>query len=205
MTKASFHNWQLEKRLFELSHIQRLAFAASCCERAFPNYVVFAQLARWGNPAVFRTSLNAAWDVIEGSRAVLVEHPTLEQQCESLTPDLDDFSTPDIDVQAAAGQEAAFMIRLLLQFCEDSEPSYALRIATFSRDTIDMYVQVLENLDPVDPQLNEKIAQHPLMLDELQRQEADLRRLATLMASDEMKSFRILVANPEKSNIGLCP
>jgi hypothetical protein len=167
--------------------------------------VIFFQRARWGGPAALRASLNRVWDFIEGSIWVLDDLAELEQKCESVTPDLDDFSTPDIDVQAGAAQEAAFMVRLLLQFCRDNQPSYAVRIITFARDTIDMYVQVIEKLDPADPQLNEKVAQHPLMLKEIRKQENDLLKLKEIRTRAELQEFRSCATHPKRSNIGLMP
>src|SRR5262245_14287733 len=103
----------LENKLQGLSHSHRLAFAASCCERAYPNYLIFFQRAYWGGPVALRTSLNRVWDFIEGSLRALDDIGELEEKCELVTPDLDDFTTSDIDVQAGAAQEAAFMVRLL--------------------------------------------------------------------------------------------
>jgi uncharacterized protein YjaG (DUF416 family) len=198
-------NSLLESKLQELPHSHRLAFAASCCERAYPNYVVFFQLARWGGPATLRASLNRVWDSIGGSTGALDDLAELEQKSEAVTPDLDDFSTSDIDIQAAAAQEAAFMVRLLLQFCRDNQLSYARRITTFARDTIDMYVQAIEKLDPADPRLDEKIAQHPLMVEEIQKQESDLLRLTQTRTQAELQAFRRYATNPARSNIGLIP
>ena len=48
------------------------------------------------------------------------------------------------------------MVILLLQFCRDKVPAYAVRIAKFARDTIDMYVQVIRRLEPTDPNLRIK-------------------------------------------------
>jgi len=195
----------LPEALQRLSHSCRLAFAASCCERAYPNYVSFSQHADWGGPAALRTSLNRVWDFIEGSIRALDDLAELEQKCESVTPDLDDFSTSDIDVLAGAAQEAAFMVRLLLQFCRDNQLSYAVRITTFARDTIDMYVQVVEKLDSADPQLDEKIAQHLLMLREVEKQESDLLKLTQMKTRADLQEFRRHATNPERSNIGLMP
>ena len=205
MDSCNSRNRALERRLQELPHSHRLAFAASCCERAYPNYVIFFQRARWGGPAVLRTSLNRVWDFIEGSARALDDIGELEQKFESVTPDLDDFSTSDIDVQAGAAQKAAFMVRLLLQFYRDDQLSYAVRTTTFARDTIDMYVQVIEKLDPADPQLDGKIARHPLMLQEIQKQESDLLKLTGMKTRAELQEFRRYATNPEQSNIGLIP
>ncbi len=196
---------RLENELRELSYSGRLAFAASCCERAYPNYVIFFQRTHWGGPAALRASLNKVWDFVEGSIRASEDISELEQKCEAVTPDLDDFSTSDIDVQAGAAQEAAFMVRLLLQFCRDNQVSYAVRITTFARDTIDMYVQVVENLDPSDPELDAKVAQHPLMRQEIRNQESDLLKLIQIKTRAELQEFRRYATKPKRSNIGLMP
>ena len=95
------------------------------------------------------------------------------------------------------------MVRLLLQFCSDKQLSHVMSIATFARDTIDMYVQVIEELDPADPHLDEKIARHPLMLQEISKQEGDLLKLAQTKLQADLQEFRKYATHPEKSNIGL--
>jgi uncharacterized protein len=193
----------LETRLGRLPHACQLAFATACCERAYPNYVQFFQLAGWGAPSALRMSLDRIWDFIEIPDLVLNDIEELERKCEAVTPDLDDFSTAEIDLEAAAAQEAAFMVRLLIQFCRDVQVSYALRIATFAKDTIDMYVQAIEKIDPADPQLNEKVARHPLMLQEISRQESDAIKLTRIKSAADLREFRRYATHPEKSNIGV--
>lgn len=192
----------LAKEIKGLPHSYQMAFSASCSERAYPNYIVFSQLAHWGDPKILRTSLDTVWDFIGGSSLVLEDFDDLEQECRSVTPDLDDFNTCDIDIQAAAGQEAAFMVTLLLQFCRDRNPSYAVRIATFALDTIDMYVQSLEKLDPADPQTDAKVAQHSLMVQEMQNQKSDLATLARIKTLAELVEFRKRVEHADRSNLG---
>ncbi len=97
------------------------------------------------------------------------------------------------------------MVRLLLQFCRDNQVSYAVRITTFARDTIDMYIQVAENLDPSDPELDAKIAQNPLMRQEIRNQESDLLKLSQIKTPAELQQFRRCAMKPERSNIGLMP
>lgn len=196
---------RLESELRGLSHSGRLAFAASCCERAYPNYLIFFQRTHWGGPAALRASLNKVWDFIEGSIRASEDIGELELKCEAVTPDLDNFSTSDIDVLAGAAQEAAFMVRLLLQFCRDNQVSYGMRITTFARDTIDMYVQVAENLDPSDTELDTKVAQHPLMRQEIRNQENDLLKLTQIKTRAELQEFKEYATKPKWSNIGLMP
>ncbi len=61
------------------------------------------------------------------------------------------------------------------------------------RDSVDMYVQELEDMDPADPELEEKILAHKLMQEELRRQREDLEFLNTL--DDEISVSMTAVKN----------
>ena len=193
---------RLQTELGSLPYRSQLTFGASCCERAYPNYVVFSRLANWGDADHIRRAIDAVWriSVETGGQADLA---CLEEACKSVTPDLEDFSAPDIDVYAAAAQEAAFMATLLVELAKDKNPSYAARIASLARDTIDMYVQVVESLDPTDPDLETKIECHPLMLAELNKQQEDLTMLKTMQEPGDLPLFHELASKVERSNIGL--
>jgi uncharacterized protein YjaG (DUF416 family) len=195
----------LEKQLLQLPLSHQLAFAASCCERAYPNYRFFSEQENWGSAKSLRSALDAVWSfILEG---ILTEknRAALLSECRAAVPDSDNFnsSTETASVLVTAGQEATFMVILLLEFCRDQDPKYGVRIATFARDSVDMQVQVVEKLDPSDPKLEEKIGQHPLMLQELQKQEEELTMLKEIRTSDELKKFRRRVSNPQRSNIGI--
>jgi uncharacterized protein YjaG (DUF416 family) len=207
MDASSFSDFLsgLKKQLGRLAHPHQLAFASSCCERAYPNYKRFSASTGWGDSEAFRWALDLVWNLIvnrpfeEGARVDLLK------RCEASTPDTDNFS-PQTAAEAAlitAGQEAAFMVTLLLQFCREPDPLYGVRIATFARDTVDMYVQIVEHLQPTDPNLEEKISQHPLMVQELKNQEEDLLSLTQVRMSNDLAEFRNRAANPKRSNIGL--
>src|SRR5205807_3616986 len=127
----------LEEDLRELPHSFQLAFAASCCERAYPNYEAFSRQEKWGDAAALKSALDMVWRFILEGNLSENERAALQSACEAATPDSDDFS-PETSMAAVlitAAQEAAFMVRLLLQFCQDPQPAYAVRIATFARET----------------------------------------------------------------------
>jgi uncharacterized protein YjaG (DUF416 family) len=180
----------LGKRLTILSKESQVAFSASCCERAYPNYKFFSELTKWGDPVAFRNSLDLAWGSLKNNpgRQLL---SSLEQACIKATPDLDDFSTEELDVASAAAQDSAFMIILLLQLVMDCEEGQPKRIATFARDTVDTYVQALENISPTDLNLEHRIADHPLMRRELSCQKFDLEYLENMNDSSQIELFRI--------------
>ena len=189
----------LEGQIAELPLRNQVAFAASCCERAIPNYQAFSEAEKWGDAEFLRNCLDRVWSFIEGEPLSSEEAKTLEAKCKAITPNSDDFSSDYVD----AAQEAAFMVTLLLQWVGDQNPHYAVRIATFCRDTVDLHVQVLESLNPSDPDLEDKIARHPLMSAELAKQSQDLGTLAKIKTRDELKKFRATTRQTGGSNIGI--
>ena len=110
--------------------VRQLAFAASCCERAFPNYVVFSGQTGWGDPAVFRQSLDKTWNFIAGEAFPEDEIRELKRRCDEATPDADDFQSATV----GPAQDAGFCVQLLLDFCLQDNPQYAVRISTFVRE-----------------------------------------------------------------------
>ncbi len=189
---------ELNSALRSLPHTLQLAFATSCCERAFPNYVAFARQEGWEDPSVLRVCLDRVWDFVEGSTFPEAEARDLENKCSVLTPDSDDFPS----TEATAAQEAALMVTLLLRFCYDKTPDYAVRIATFARDTIDMFVDPREGLVRPDPSIERRISNHPLMIAELKTQKEDLLRLQD-KTSGALREFRKHACGIRQSNIGI--
>jgi uncharacterized protein len=189
----------LEDELRRLPFPNQLAFAASCCERAVPNYVIFSQLQHWGDPTVLRSGIDEAWGVACGQAEQRARLKELEDRCKVVTPNSEAFPATDV----TAAQEAAFMAALLLQFCLEKKPSYPVRIATFARDTIDLYVQTHESLDAADPLLEEKIARHPLMQRELETQIADLNSVKRANSPSDMRYFMARATAIRISNIGV--
>jgi len=163
----------------------------------------FSRQAGWGDPKVLRESLDMAWEIVGGERPNMDTLVEFERKCQQATPDLDAFSSSDIDVACAAAQEAAFMVTLLLQFCRDTNPVHAVRISRFAYDTIDMYVQVREGLNPNDCQLEDKIDQHPITQAELSLQRDDLLTLMKIQTITDLRQFVKHAIVPATSNIGL--
>ncbi|HJK90575.1 MAG TPA: hypothetical protein RMH85_26305 [Polyangiaceae bacterium LLY-WYZ-15_(1-7)] len=55
----------------------------------------------------------------------------------------------------------------------------------FSTDSVDLIVQEQEEMDPRDPKRELRILEHPLMQQELVRQQRDLSEASQLAAGDE--------------------
>lgn len=188
---------ELPQKLDRLPYQKQVAFAAACCERAFPNYLNFSVESRWGDPGALRAGIDVAWKVAVGETCEPAAILALESRCKSVTPSSDEFLGEDV----TAAQEGAFMVTLLLQLCHSRDKNCAVRTATFARDTIDLYVQTALALDPSDPKLEEKIASHPLMAAELEKQRTDLDKLGLLQSPGQVMAFAAQAA-ASVSNIG---
>jgi uncharacterized protein len=174
MLRIDQHRKFVQARSKALAHPHLMAFCASCCERAFPNYVAFWDKEKSGDPRVLRKSLDATWECLHGRTISLDQANILSRECEGVIPDSDDF--PSLEVSGA--QDAGFGVMMLLEFACDPDLRHVLRIVGFSTDAIDRYIQIAEGMDPGDPDLDIKIDKHPLMTTELNKQKEDLAWLA---------------------------
>ena len=160
----------LAKELSTLPKTHRLAFTASCAERLFPNYVAFSRETNWGDAKVLREALDEVWKIL--SRQVVEKEriAKLMALCDQITPDTEVFDS----IYASLALDAANAVYTMLMCVTDCTVQKAVEVASYVRDTVDMYVQELEDLDYNDPHFEKKILQHPLMAKELKKQRGDL-------------------------------
>lgn len=200
MSRTEFDEETLAAVLGELSPRHRAAFAAAVCERLLPNYVAFSRETGWGEPEVLRTVLDEVWAFVRGATLASRALREREAQVERATPDTEDFDTylvsPALDAGAA--------LLAALECVRTTDASKAAEAAGMARDTVDMYVQELEDMSPGDRELEEKILNHPLMVRELERQEADLLALRQAEVIDDALVARLRALGQDgPSNIGL--
>ncbi len=159
--------------LVALSKGHRIAFCGAVAERLIPNYEAFSREEGWGNIRVLRKGLNTVWDCAVGASPSQADVVALLQECDSVTPEPGEF---DSDL-ASAALDAANAVSAALSCCVDGDPAHCADVATYARDTVDMYVQIRGDVDSNDPDLEAKIRTHPLMIHEMERQRSDLRLL----------------------------
>ncbi|MBI2377228.1 MAG: DUF416 family protein [Deltaproteobacteria bacterium] len=198
--EAPFDPEELRKALLGLAPQQRLAFGLSCSERLYPNYVVFTGEQGWGEPKTLRAALDLAWDALLGQAPPLDAVRHLKKHVEDAGPDTGDFGT----ILVSSALDAATTAGLVLKLVEADDADLAVEIASLARDTVDMYVQVIEHLDPSDPAFEKKILVHRFMQAELRRQRDDLRELASRQwTPTEARRLRAAWRDPAASSIGL--
>ena len=198
---SSFDQSQLTIALGTLPRLQQLVFGACVCERLILNYAAFSRENDWGNQAVLRAALDWLWALAGGADLPTKEAAKLASDCEAEAPDLDDFDSAD----AAFAQEACFAICSVLDFLNTADSQSIAQSAQFAVDTVDLYIQELEDMDSDNPGIEEQILQHPLMQRELAAQKLDLQLLqeASTIPTRLVDQFRARASQSGKSNIGL--
>lgn len=193
-----FSGESVAQALASLSPKGRLAFALSCCERMYPNYIAFERKSGWGDPTTVRMALDLAWAALGGASIAPESLAQARAHLQTVEPETEDFDT----ILVSSALDAAASAGLVLQFLEDGEAARIVEIASLCRDTVDMFIQDRSELLPNDPALENRIFNHPLMQAELRRQHDDLSGLTGFSAVPAQVAWlRERWRNPSKSNI----
>ena len=191
----------LKAQLEHLDERRQLAFGAVCCERLLPNYEAFSRDAGWGDVAPLRHALDRIWDYLGGANLGAEEADAALEACEVVVPDSEDHASPYV----TAAQDACFAVCALYDFVLDPQSDHIADVTRFATDSVDLYVQEIEQMRPDDPQLEQKIAGHQLMQRELAQQKRDLDAISAHPSVDA--TFLVVLRNswpyPGKSNLDL--
>lgn len=173
-----------------------LTFALSCAERLFPNYLRFSLEHGWGDSQHLRDALDIAWEWLHSGRLDMVAAEQLRESCEKQAPNTEDFDSLYVSPALDAANAAANVAKLLVE----PNAEIAVEVATYARDTVDMYVQELEAIPANTFDLEERIRLHPMMQRELVNQREALdTALSGIAFQQAVERWR----SPDKSNIDL--
>jgi len=201
MVLPAFNANSLRARLLKLDSAQQLAFGAVCCERLLPNYIAFQSDTGWGDVAPIRKALDFVWSSLESKSLYTQAVKSITESCESVAPDSEDFES----LYVSSAQDACFAVCSLLDYLLENDVDKIVQVATYATDSVDLYVQEIENMAPNDPELEQKILNHRLMQRELAQQEknlADIEQAATL-STDFLDGLKQSWNNEGKSNLDL--
>lgn len=108
------------------------------------------------------------------------------EQIEELTPDLD-------EEEGAASYAFDFCIACyaLLRLLRDFDLQELETVIEQAIATVDMFIQEYLDLDPSDPDLENKIAQNSFMLNEVERQQALLSAVQTIKIINEEQVLQL--------------
>lgn len=172
--ESAFNEKALRQRVERLSPQARLAFLLSCGERLAPNYTAFRDRHGWGDFAPLQQALDLGWKALAREPLERSEIEACHARCEEAIPHPDDFTS---DYYVSGALDAGVVCSLVTQLLLEDDPGKVVEGAAQARDTVDMHVQELEDMNPRDPDLEGKILRHPVMQRELRRQREDLTRL----------------------------
>jgi len=202
----AFDDWLtiLKYKLPLIGFRRNLTFAASCCQRAIPNYALFARQAHWGDHKLLMKALAVIWgSVLEPGAKPNDSYATaLLKAIASITPDTE---TPFESQLTSAALDACVSVSEVLSYTNDEDSNHILTVSSLARDTIYLYVQYTENSDYSNKRFEETILSHPLMIAEMKEQQDDFQILAsnTSEAPEFWLSFRDRAQRKRTSNLGL--
>jgi uncharacterized protein YjaG (DUF416 family) len=182
-----FSETALKERLTRFSCSKMVAFAACCAERLAPVYMRYAQKASLPDheSSLFRYALDEVWNHLLGKKIDELALEQLEESCLEAIPSEDDTSTFKEPYAEDAGAAVTYCLRAL----RSCDPQNAIWAATSLYDALDNFVIRTEAASHIDEQ---KILAHPLIQEELARQQCDLDQLEASDALTEIKTFEAL-------------
>lgn len=168
----------IREQLVALDSGRRLVFGALCCERLLPNYISFQSDSGWGEFAPVRKALDCVWAHVYGDVQTNTEIVDASSACELAAPSSDDFTS----IYVTAAQDACFAVCSLLDYVLENDIDKIVQAATYATDSVDLFVQETDGIEPGDPEHEAKIVRHPLMQRELERQASDLEAIRSAQA-----------------------
>lgn len=196
-----FDKKKLANQLSLLDNKRKLAFCASCCQRLLPNYSAFVRDTGWGDAAPLKDALEFIWSSVSGHSAVSSVVEKFLELCERVIPDGDDFES----LYVSFAQDACLSICATLDFLIDNDLGKAVLAGMYATDSVDLYVQEIENMDSRDPDLEHKILTHTLMQRELRKQQEDLNVIKNAAVLDDIfiATLKESWGNNGRSNLDL--
>jgi uncharacterized protein YjaG (DUF416 family) len=171
--------------LTTLSPKKQLAFALLVFERMLPGLIAFSKDTGFDDSCYLQAK-DAAWGALQNSTV----DQKLNQACIGNAPDTEKFSH-DLTSYAL---NAALAISDTLEFIVDHRPDHIAYVSTLATDSVHLYLSSLSQSVVSFPLEDKKIAEHPLMRQELGRQEEDIKFLAGLPDQFDKNAVSILKA-----------
>jgi len=160
--------------LLVLSWKKQLSFALLIFERMLPSLITFSKDNARDASCYFK-GRDIAWDILRnGGKGTAAR--SLNEECLKNAPHTEEF-THEL---TSCALNAALTMSDILEFTEDRLGDHITYISTLATDSLYLY---LHGLDPVllsNPDREERLAAHPLMQQELRRQEEDIKFLSAL-------------------------
>jgi uncharacterized protein YjaG (DUF416 family) len=170
-----------------LSPEKQIAFALLIFERMLPSLIAFSKDTGLDASCYLRAK-DLAWGRLQGIADSAANMARLNQLCTKSAPDTEDFTHG----QTSFALNAAATMCEVLEFILSGNPDLIDHVSTFAKDSVHLYLSGLEpSLITTKEKIN-RIAAHPLMQQELDRQQEDVRFLSKLPDPPDDKAISML-------------
>ena len=192
----------LLKQISSLKPWQFTTLATAVCERAWPNFALFADITEFGDPSEVRHSLNMLWDNVAGLQSAKNFERLLEK-LDANTPELDDFDMfgvhPALDL--IVGLNCAVSCAMINE-APEAEAASAL---TLSLSTIGKFIKYTEAPELKGVELTQYIEQHELYITQLEFIESliTLLKKTSKQNKDFARNLQKEAANEGISQLGI--
>jgi uncharacterized protein YjaG (DUF416 family) len=154
-----------------LSRKKQLAFALLVFERMLPSLVAFSKDTGFDDSCYLQAE-DAAWATLQNGSV----DQSISEACLRGVPDTEDYSHDLI----SSALNVALAANDIIAFTQDGRAEHIITVSTLAGDSLYLYLSSLEDSVVSSPEEDSQIASHPLMQEEYQRQEADIRFLVSL-------------------------
>lgn len=156
MTFTEFKN-KIEKQLIGLSDNERLKFALDMCKRLLPDYEIFHEKNKWGNPDILTKGLKYCEQILNGDKADNHQIEEIRKSIEKVTPDTEYFG----DWDGSYALNVCNAIIESLEFIIDKDIEHILNVSSYMTDTVDF--KIAEKFGELS---DDTIDTHPWMTNE---------------------------------------
>ncbi|SRR6266849_688645 len=157
--------------LTTLSRKKQLAFALLILERMLPSLIAFSKDTGF-DESCYLQARDAAWAALLSGDA----DQSLNEACLRSAPDTEVFAHK----LTSYALNAALAMSDIMEFTLDGRTDHIDHVSTLATDSVYLCLSSLEPSVVSSPEENERIGAHPLMQQELRREEEDIRFLSGL-------------------------
>ncbi|WP_298775907.1 YjaG family protein [uncultured Shewanella sp.] len=189
------------KRLKALELPQKKLFAIALCQRMFPNYQLFSDISKFGDPQVLDTLLNLLWQSMYDTKLKL----NIDLQLEKLevnTPEPEDFDMYGV----YPAMDAAVALTSLLSAMQSKVEDDIVNVSKLSSSTVANYIEATCDIDfDKASALDDYIFAHEVMQEEKEMQNTllDIIEAQVKITPNFIKDLRRDIVAVGISNIGI--
>ncbi|KEQ19597.1 DUF416 family protein [Endozoicomonas numazuensis] len=190
---------QFLRQLDKLPAWKLTAVTTSVCERSWPNFALFAELAEFGQPEDARHCMNMLWDNVAGHQSA----KNFERLLEKLEPNVPDLDELDM-FGAIPAHDAVVSMICAVNCAMEPDAGEAASALTLSLSTIGKFIKYTEAEELKGTELQQYVEQHELYQQQIAFIQEVLDQISRCKQSpDTMKQIRTLAKNEGISHIGI--